>query len=698
LPQVRLYENEVQRGGGVEERLRAADYGPSPLAVGLQKLGKGVAEFADQQDQINDEVDRAAAKEAVTAGTSFFAEQGYTGQDPYFSKKGKDALTTRPTFEKGLGTQLETLRKGLSNDRQRQYFDNAINPQRQSWGIQIASHADKEGTQYQADEAKSRAGMSGELGRAMWLNDPVEGDKQIATGAMEIANYGHFAGWGPDQIKAEQLKYSSGAYRDVGTSIVTAGQDGPTLARAFVDKYGKSMTGDDRSAVLTHAETQQNHIEAEQRRAEAEQRRIDREARQDKKDAAQSVYRNIQDGIVVDPKDLASAITNATEADDPALAEGLRQGGLKNNLTQQWANATPSELQQRVNDLSAQITKAGGKVKPDLIVERDHLQTLVGKSRSALNSDPLSWGAEHLGIKVAPLNLNDQGSINDRIQAATLIARRTGTMPAPLMQDEVAATQQTLQHGTTEQKVALAMRLAKMGPLALPAADQLTNNTGFHNLIGLATLSNRGVAASRVNQVVTGYEVLKTKPKLIDKNQAQQQFNSAIGSALQFLPQVSQGVFSNAQALLATQANEHGWNEWGEAQGGWLPAINSALGAYSRDGKRIGGLWTLNGGTTILPEGMTGAEFEDRIAKSHGAEFRRAQNDGPAPMANGQIPTATDLKRMQWVPTGDGVYRLTDGNGFVHTKSGGFYEVDATKLNPNQLTEGELARLGYVRR
>jgi hypothetical protein len=36
---------------------------------------------------------------------------------------------------------------------------------------------------------------------------------------------------------------------------------------------------------------------------------------------------------------------------------------------------------------------------------------------------------------------------------------------------------------------------------------------------------------------------------------------------------------------------------------------------------------------------------------------------------------------MQWVPSGDGVYRLTDGNGFLKTKQGDFYEIDVVKLN-----------------
>jgi hypothetical protein len=64
------------------------------------------------------------------------------------------------------------------------------------------------------------------------------------------------------------------------------------------------------------------------------------------------------------------------DADDDALAEGLRQGGLKNSLTQQYANATPPSSRSRERTIG-EITKAGGKVEADKIVERDHLQTLA---------------------------------------------------------------------------------------------------------------------------------------------------------------------------------------------------------------------------------------------------------------------------------------------------------------------------------
>jgi hypothetical protein len=698
MARVQLFEGgNIQSQGTTGARMRAPDFGPDPLSTGLKAAGQAISAYAENQVAVEDTQDRASVKEAVNALGSHYAEVGFTGQNPYFESAGKDALSRRPEVEKGIDDFIAQSRTALGNDRQRKLFDETVVPQRTAWGVQIAEHAGKEAKQYDTDESQSRADVSQQLAVATYVQDPTHGEQQISTGLDEIDHVGALKGWGPDQLAEEKLKYTSGTYKDIGARLSYEGAHGPELAKALVEQHAGSMTADDREAVLTHARVAQNALEAEVRRQEADARRQAREDKSDARDRATSVLRMVTDGSVVEPEAMAKAIEDARTAEDPALEESLRQGGLKNGLTQEWVGATPAEIQTRVNELSAEITKKGGKVKPDVMVERDHLQTLLGSSRSALRQDPLAWGAEHLGLNITPLNLKDAGSISQRIQVATMIAKRTGTTPRPLTQDEVSATQQTLQHGTVQDKVGLTMRLAKLGPLALPAADQLTNDAGFHNLIGLATLQNSGVAASRVNQIITGYEVLKSKPKLIDNEQAQRQFNEMVGSSLQFLPQVRAGVMSNANALVAVQANETGASEWSALDSrGYFKAVNSALGAYVRDGKQVGGLATVNGAITVLPEDMTQEEFENRISKSHGPEFRKAQNGVPV-YSDGRSPTATDLKRMQWVPSGDGVYRLSDGHGFLHTREGGFYEVDATRLNPSSF-DAQLAAHGYVRR
>lgn len=683
LARVPIYEGgNIGRDNPSGARFQAADFGPNGFAEGLSSLAHALSGASQEAEDISVIHDRAAVKEATNAINGHYLEIAHTGPNAYFAKQGKDALETRPMVEKSLDTLIQQTAGRLQNDRQKQMFSEAMTPQRQSWGANIADYAQKETVAYEANESEARITMSGELARATFITDPEQGEQHLNTALSEIATVGRLKGWGPDAIKEAQLKTASGTYRDVGTRLAyEGGESGPALAEAFVDAHRGSMSGDDAEAVLGHARVQTNAIEAERRRAEADAKREASEAKHEAKDAAQSVYRNIQDGVHVEPKDLADAMEKARFAGDDALVEGLRQGGLKNALTYEWADASPQELQERVNTLSADIVKKGGKASADTIVERDHLQTLLNASNAKLKNDPLSWGAEHLGINPGTLNTNDPASINNRISAAMSIARRTGARPQVLTNEEAAQYGPLVQSGTVKQKKELALTLAKFGPMSLNAAQQVTNDSGFHNLVGLAGHRNRAVAASRVNQVVEGQELLKTAPfaKLVDDTQAKRMTGDYIGQSLQFHPQVLQGVYSNAQAILASEANERGYRDWPAASKRWYAAVNSALGAYTAGGKQHGGLHSFNDGVTILPEDMTAEDFEMKVSRAQGPSIKKAQNGSPT-YSDGSFATATEIKKMQWVPIRDGVYRLQSRGGFLHTPKGGFYEVDVRKL------------------
>jgi hypothetical protein len=681
MAELKIFRGGIQEDMPSNARIQPQDFGESGIAAGLKVAGRAVANVADDMAEIQDIHDHAAVKEQVNALNQHYAEIGYTGPNAYYSKAGKDAVDTRPMVEKSLDSFIEQSRANL-NENQRRMFDDAVIPQRQQWAMQIATYADKETKRYGAQESEARQNIAAEQAKLSYFQDPEAGEKLIDTGLSEIDAQAKLEGWGPETVAAKKIAFTSGTYRDIGTRLAyEGGETGPQLAQAFVEKHQASMTADDREVILTHARVQQNSLEADKRRQEAEQRRIERENRADAKDRAKSVADNIDLGIPLSGPEYAAALSDAQASGDEALVKRLQVGQFKNNLTVQYNGSPPSELQSRINQLDGEIAKAGGKVKPEVMVERDHLQGLLNKSNSELANDPLSWGARHLGVDPGRLNMDDPASVRQRITAANEVARRTGRAPTPLTNEEAAAWATTPVHGTVADKVKLVARLARFGPMALAAAEQVApNNTGFQNLVGLATHPNASVAHFRVNQVVSGYEILKTKPKLIDKDMSVRQFQESVGNALHFFPSTAQGVYSNATAILASDANEHGWDQWSQAQGRWYAAVNMALGAYTKDGKQYGGLAKFNGGTTVLPEDIDQATFEQRIARAHGTEFRKASNGTPM-FGDGRIPIATDLKKMLWVPSGDGVYRLSDGNAFLKTKSGDFYEIDFSRLH-----------------
>jgi hypothetical protein len=707
MPRVPVAENLVGLPSpGVNARVEAPNMGAGGEMIGraLQGVGQDLNDAAANQEAVDQIHDHAAVKEATNNVLQWFTSAGYTGPDAFFSKDGRDAVEGQPRITDGLNNLIKQQRAGLNDERQRQMFDLAISPQQADWSVSIAKHAATQEKVYDDGQSKALLSSASELAKAQYTTDPQSAEKQIDTGLTEIARYGIRNGLGADDIKAKQLEYASGIYKDVGANLAYAGPDGPKLADALVEKHGDSMTADDRFAVSTHARVAQNTLDAEARRQEAEMRQLANEAKHDAHDRATSAAAGLDSGLPMAPKDYASAIGDAQTAEDEPLLRRLQQGQLKNTVLFSHQNEPPPQLQGQINELSASIAKAGTKADPNDIITRNALQQLHDQSSEQLRTDGIAWGTR-LGLTPQTLNLNDPNSINARAGLVNTISKRTGRDIAPLEPDEVTPYAQTWRTGDASAKAGLVMGLARLGPLAPGAAQQIApNDAGLLHLMSLASHSNHGVAASRVTQAMAGYEAMKTEGGIVGKiaasSQGQTDFNTFVGSSLQFMPGARDGVFTVAKALLAQDASQHGWKDQNDADDkAWYRAINSALGAYNRGDVQYGGLAGVNGAQTVLPENMSLDDFEGRVGRATDAQFKAASNGEPV-TGNGHALSAGELKKMHFVPVDDGLYRLEIGGSFAHTKAGTPFEIDIRKLPQGQragLFDDQLAAHGYAR-
>lgn len=580
---------------GVNARVDAPNMGAGGEMIGraLEGLGGELGNAAEVQQQIETIHDHAAVKEQINKNLSWFTEAGYTGPNAYFQKDGRDAVETQPMVTKGLDELIRQNRAALNNPRQQRMYDLAMEPMRNEWGAKIAQHGAQQEKVYDQQQSAGLQTSSAELAKAQYLNDPDAAEKQIDTGLTEVDRYWRSQGAAQPFIDAKKLEYASGIYKDVGANLANSGPDGPKLAQALVERHGGSMTADDRYAVTTHARVSQDMLDAKARQAEAEQRRLVEQAQRDARTRAQSVLDSVVPGIPVDPKTFASAIGDAQTAQDEGLLKRLQQVQTKNTVLFTHQHDTPIDLQNQVNALSAKIARDGTKADPSDILTRDTLQQLYNNSSEDLRSNGLAYAAQHLGMAPEPLNLMSPASIHARVQLAQRASQLTGTEVAPLQPAEVQPLTQAWRAGDAGTKTNLVMRLAQFGSMAPAAAQQIApNDAGLVHLIGLASHSNRGVAISRVNQAIAGYEAMKTEGQIVGKIAAgalgQSRFNEWTGSALQFMPGARDGVYTVAKALLAQDAAQHGWpdeNAAGSDQGekAWYRAVNSALGAYIRD-------------------------------------------------------------------------------------------------------------------
>src|SRR3546814_5668132 len=147
---------------------------------------------------------------------------------------------------------------------------------------------------------------------------------------------------------------------------------------------------------------------------------------------AKEIDRLASDGVAVPVDAFDSAIRNATEAGQGALAYRLKAGKIKAVASAEFRSSTPVELQDQINALDAEITNKGAKVEPGAVVLRDHLITLRDRASTELATDPLSWAAGAGGVEIPPLNWADTRTLGERLKVSRLVSQRTGAPVKPL--------------------------------------------------------------------------------------------------------------------------------------------------------------------------------------------------------------------------------------------------------------------------
>lgn len=659
----------------------APNFGGSGVGAGLKSLSRGIDEVEQFAAQQQDMLDEANAKKLYNDYVQHSNDILHSGQNPYFAMEGESALLNRTGVEQSLTSKREDLLKTANSKQQRRMLADVLGRRVEDDLNGIGVYAVTQGKKYSVDEATATRALNADDAVHNAFNPDVS-EKAIAAGRAENDRLARLQQMGPERAKASDLAYVSGIRKDVALRYIYEGPGGADAAEAYLKRYDADFTGDDRAGVETHIRTQRNAIAAEGRRQEAEARRIAREDKQDAGDRAEGALRILNTGTPLPPDKVATAIEDAKRSEREDLVFSVAQASFKNDLNVQWRNATPADLQTHINALGAKIAKAGNSPDAKDVTEFEHLSGVLRSSREQLSKDPLAWGAQHLGYDVGPINWSDQNSVGQRVAVASKIARATGAQPQFLTQDEVAQIAPLVDHGTIQEQRDLVAKLSRFGAVSTAVARQVApNDDKFINLIGLATINERGIAARLVTDVLTGSEVLKGNPKLIDRNEATNLFKTFAGGAFALMPRTENGVRANAEAMLGADAARHGYSEWSTARGRYEAMVNQALGAYrdQKTGDRRGGLGVWQGQKIILPEDWSQQDFDQRLARADAAAIKRGSNGSPT-WSNGKLLTVGDVKRLRLVAVGNGKYRLTDGSGFIGRKEGGFYELNMLRV------------------
>jgi hypothetical protein len=241
LPVVPLARNTVDFAPpGTNARVQAPDMGAGGEMVGraLERVGGELDQAAHVQDEISNQFDMAAAKEAATHQTQFYTDTAYDPKTGFYGRRGKDALEASEPFKKSLDDNLENLRKGLKSPRQQRYFDQIISPQMNSWHAKAGEFVSDQQLTYSVDQANARADTSLDAATRIYGDDADQGEKQLSTALGEIEHVGRLKGESDEWIQSKQAEASNKAFAVIATQ---KGIADPVGAVAFVEGHKDRM-------------------------------------------------------------------------------------------------------------------------------------------------------------------------------------------------------------------------------------------------------------------------------------------------------------------------------------------------------------------------------------------------------------------------------------------------------------------------
>lgn len=156
--------------------------------------------------------DRAAVMEAETiAGNSELEILDKMGQ-----MKGRDAVTARDFVDTQFGEVEAKLTGALSNDRQRQMFQQVIRHKRDSLNRTALGHATRETEAFEQLTYKNNLEQAVNLARAH-VDDPIRIGAEKGLVAQKIALMAERQGWDDDAHKAEL----TGVYSKMNLSVIS---------------------------------------------------------------------------------------------------------------------------------------------------------------------------------------------------------------------------------------------------------------------------------------------------------------------------------------------------------------------------------------------------------------------------------------------------------------------------------------------
>lgn len=245
MPAIKVYQGDnVQRQGTTDARFRAADFGPSPLAEGLQQIGKAGSQYVQVRDEIED-------IDAKTEANRLLIEHGKLTQQ--IDQRVKQSLgeNAEPEAERGI----TDLQKGVddimsrASPRAKMLLEPQIATRNLVTHDQWQTHGFNE--KRTAFDTTAVAANDEDINAAVLQGDEEKAKPFLASVVQRNQERAEFFGWGADTLKAQNRKDVSGYFVKRARSMATNGAQASAAAAVdYAMQHRSYMTDEDYASVV----------------------------------------------------------------------------------------------------------------------------------------------------------------------------------------------------------------------------------------------------------------------------------------------------------------------------------------------------------------------------------------------------------------------------------------------------------------
>lgn len=216
--------NLVERRPVAGANVQAVDFGAGGRAVGeaAQRLGATITQFGETQDQIDEQLDEAGAKQLDVQYSEWSRKRLYTDDGAFYTREGFEAANARPIVEKEIEDQRQALLSRATTPRMRFILEEALTRRTSAALEGIGRHSVTQLRTEQKRQSAARMAAAGD-DAVTYADDPARFGQELAVGISEIRSEAQRSGMAPEVLKRAEAEFSSGVYTRVAQGRIGRG-------------------------------------------------------------------------------------------------------------------------------------------------------------------------------------------------------------------------------------------------------------------------------------------------------------------------------------------------------------------------------------------------------------------------------------------------------------------------------------------